>query len=236
MSYQVHERNDFTKEISSEFLKSVYGYMFSALAISGIIAYFAGTPAFFKEWFVSASGGISPMFYIVAFAPVALGWFIQGAYNRLSLGALMFLFVVYSALMGLSLSVVFLAYSEATIASTFFISAGAFGGMAILGYTTKTDLTKFGSLMYMLFFGIIIAWIVNIFMHSGKLSFLIGVLGVFVFTGLTAYYMQQFKKISQDANISALERSKLTIVGGLMLYILFINLFLSLLRILGSRE
>lgn len=236
MSYQIHERNDFANQISTEFLKSVYGYMFSALAISGIVAYYAGTPEFFKEWFLSETGGISGLFYVVAFAPMVLGFVIQGAYNRLSLASLMVLFVLYSALMGLSFSTIFLVYSQATIATTFFISAGAFGGMALLGYTTKTDLTKFGSLMYMLFIGIFIATIVNMFMNSSMLDFIIGVIGVFVFTGLTAYFMQQFKQISQDSNLSGIERSKLTLVGGLIFYILFVNIFLSLLRILGNRE
>lgn len=236
MSYQVNTNNSYTKEISTEFLRSVYGYMFSALAISGIVAFYAGTPKFYQEWFVSETGGLSGIFYIVAFAPMILGLVIQGAYNRISLANLMILFVVYAGLMGLSLSAIFMVYSKTTIATTFFISAGAFGGMALLGYTTKTDLTKFGSLLYMAFIGIVIASIVNLFLGSGIMNFVIGVVGVFVFTGLTAYYIQQFKQLSQDANISGLERSKLAIVGGLMLYILFVNIFLSLLRIIGNRD
>jgi FtsH-binding integral membrane protein len=158
------------------------------------------------------------------------------AYQRLSLAVLMALFIAYSALMGLSLGSIFLVYAMPSIVSTFFVSAGAFAGMAILGYTTKTDLTKFGSLLYMVFIGIFIAGIVNIFMQSELMDFVISVIGVFVFTGLTAYYMQQLKNMSQDSDLSALDRNKLSLVGGLMLYILFINLFLSLLRIMGSRE
>jgi uncharacterized protein len=178
----------------------------------------------------------SPLFYVVAFAPVGLGLLIQMAYQRLSLGFLLALFMVYSALMGLSLGVIFLVYSGAAIASTFFVTAGAFAGMAILGYTTKVDLTKFGSLMYMLFIGIFIAGIVNIFMKSDTMGFIIAVIGVFVFTGLTAYYMQQLKTVAQDENLSGIDRSKLSLIGGLQLYILFVNLFLSLLRLLGSRD
>jgi FtsH-binding integral membrane protein len=138
--------------------------------------------------------------------------------------------------MGLTLSTVFLVYSGAAIASTFFVSAGAFAGMAILGYTTKTDLTKFGSLLYMVFIGMFIAGIVNMFLGNGMLDFIIAVVGVFVFTGLTAYYMQQLKGVSQDTSLSGIDRNKLSLVGGLQLYILFVNLFLSLLRILGSRD
>jgi FtsH-binding integral membrane protein len=129
-----------------------------------------------------------------------------------------------------------LVYSGAAIASTFFVSAGAFAGMAILGYTTKTDLTKFGSLLYMVFIGMFIAGIVNMFLGNGMLDFIIAVVGVFVFTGLTAYYMQQLKGVSQDTSLSGIDRNKLSLVGGLQLYILFVNLFLSLLRILGSRD
>ena len=236
MNEIIDQHDGFSKEISREFFRSVYGYMFSALGISGIIAYVAGTPEFFSEYFLTADGGISPLFYVVAFAPVGLGLLIQMAYRRLSLAVLMALFIGYSALMGLSLSTIFLVYAIPSIVSTFFVTAGAFAGMAILGYTTKTDLTKFGSLMYMLFIGIFIAGIVNIFIQSDTMGFIISVIGVFVFTGLTAYYMQQLKGVSQDMSLSGIDRSKLSLIGGLQLYILFINLFLSLLRILGARD
>lgn len=235
MNNIIDQHEGISKEMTREFFRSVYGYMFTALGISGIIAYFAGTPEFFTEYFMT-EGGISPLFYVVAFAPVGLGLLIQMAYQRLSLGVLLALFMVYSALMGLSLGVIFLVYSGAAIASTFFVTAGAFAGMAILGYTTKVDLTKFGSLMYMLFIGIFIAGIVNIFMKSDTMGFVIAVIGVFVFTGLTAYFMQQLKTVAQDENLSGIDRSKLSLIGGLQLYILFVNLFLSLLRLLGSRD
>ena len=235
MNNIIDQHEGISKEMTREFFRSVYGYMFTALGISGIIAYLAGTREFFTEYFMTESG-ISPLFYVVAFAPVGLGLLIQMAYQRLSLGVLLALFMVYSALMGLSLGVIFLVYTDAAIASTFFVTAGAFAGMAILGYTTKVDLTKFGSLMYMLFIGIFIAGIVNIFMKSDTMGFVIAVIGVFVFTGLTAYYMQQLKTVAQDENLSGLDRSKLSLIGGLQLYILFVNLFLSLLRLLGSRD
>lgn len=231
------EGQGYTQELSRDFFKSVYGYMFAALAVSGIIAYSAGTPEVFVKYFLNEAGtGMTPLFYVVAFAPVGLGLLIQMAYQRLSFGVLLFLFLVFSALMGLSLSTVLLAYSGQDIAITFFVTAGAFGGMALLGYTTNTDLTKFGSLMYMGFIGIFIAGIVNMFMQSEMMSFVISVIGVFVFTGLTAYYMQQLKSVAQNQSLSGLDRSKLALVGGLQLYILFVNLFLSLLRLLGGRD
>jgi hypothetical protein len=237
----------YSKEITRDFFKNVYGYMFAALGISGIIAYMIGAgeqvvfengkslPVFFIKYFMNESG-ISPLFYVVAFAPVGLGLLIQMAYRKLSLGILMILFMAYSVLMGLSLSTIFMVYTDAAIASTFFVAAGAFAGMAILGYTTKTDLTKMGSLLFMLFIGIFIAGIVNIFMKSDTMGFVIAAIGVFVFTGLTAYYMQQLKTVSQDESLSGLDRNKLALIGGLQLYILFVNLFLSLLRLLGTRD
>ncbi|NBR13512.1 MAG: Bax inhibitor-1/YccA family protein, partial [Crocinitomicaceae bacterium] len=154
----------------------------------------------------------------------------------LSMIALIALFIAYSGLMGLSLSTIFLVYHIGAIASTFFVAAGAFAGMAILGYTTKTDLTKFGSLLYMVFIGMFIAGIVNIFIGSDSMGFIIACLGVFVFTGLTAYHMQQLKEISNSPALTEEDRNKLSLIGGLQLYILFINLFLSLLRIMGSRD
>lgn len=229
----------YSKEITKDFFKQVYSYMFAALSISGIIAYVAGTPEFFIEYFIDGVGesaSLSPLFYVVAFAPVGIGLLIQMAYQRLSYGLLLALFIAYSVLMGLSLSSIMLIYTGSEIAMTFFVAAGGFAGMAVLGYTTNTDLTKFGSLLYMLFIGIFIAGIVNIFIGSDGLGFWIAVIGVFVFTGLTAYYMQQLKNVAQNEALSGMDRNKLALVGGLQLYILFINLFLSLLRILGSRE
>lgn len=226
----------YTQEATRVFFRNVYSYMFGALSISGLIAYMAGNKEFIGTYFINADRGISPLFYIVVFAPVGLGLLIQMAYNRLSMTALLALFVAYAGLMGLSLSTIFLIYDISAIAMTFFVSAGAFASMAILGYTTKTDLTKFGSLLYMVFIGMFIAGIVNLFIQSDGFSFIISVLGVFVFTGLTAYQMQQLKMVAQTPGISEEDRNKLSLIGGLQLYILFINLFLSLLRILGNRN
>ncbi|TNE55654.1 MAG: Bax inhibitor-1/YccA family protein [Bacteroidetes bacterium] len=227
------------KAMSSEFFVSVYTYMFLALGISGTIAYWFGTEGYVFEYMIRIEYGAvspTPLFYIVAFAPVLLGLGIQFLYNRLSMPLLLLLFGLYSVLMGLSLSTIFIAYDLGSIMTTFFVTAGGFGAMAFLGYITKTDLTKMGSLLYMLFIGIFIAAIVNFFFHSEMISYLISILGVVVFTGLTAYQMQQLKYIGEDPNLGNLERKKLSLIGGLMLYILFINLFLSLLRLLGNRE
>jgi len=230
------EGGAFSKELTREFFKKVYAYMGLALLVSGGVAYyFAQNPALFANLFLTESG-ISPVFYVVVFAPVGLALLIQMKAQSFSIPVLMALFLLYSALMGASLSTIFFQYSMAMIAQTFFVSAGAFGGMAILGYTTKTDLTKMGSLLYMVFIGMFIASIVNIFMKSADLSWGISFLGVFVFTGLTAYWMQQLKSTASNPMLSGVERDKLALIGGLNLYILFVNLFLSLLRLFGSRD
>lgn len=235
MNSILDSHDGYSKEISKDFFRNVYGYMFAALALTGAIAYFGRDGYFIREFFLTAEGATSPLYYVAMFAPVGLALLIQMAYRRLSLGMLLLCFVAYSVLMGITLSTIFLVYASTQIALTFFITAGAFGAMAILGYTTKTDLTKFGSLLYMVFIGMFIATIVNLFVGWENFQFIISVLGVFVFTGLTAYYMQQLKNISTNQHLSGLDRSKLALVGGLQLYILFINLFISLLN-LTSRD
>ena len=232
-----NSRTENNTEALRSFFRSVYSYMFAELGISGIIAYKVGNdPNLFSEYFINGTGGLSASFYVVLFAPVGLSFLIQWGYTRLSMFALTLLFILYSGLMGLMLSSIFLVYDLQAIANTFFVSAGAFGGMAILGYTTKTDLSKFGSLLYMVFIGMFISSIVNIFIGSDSMGFIIACLGVFVFTGLTAYHMQALKKMVINNQISQTEKSKIALIGGLQLYILFINLFLSLLRIFGGRD
>lgn len=226
-----------SSESVKTFFRSVYTYMFAALGISGLIAFRVGNdPELFISYFISATGGFNPLFYVVMFAPIGLTFVIQWGYDKLSMLSLTLLFVLYSGLMGLMLSSIFLVYDIQSIANTFFVTAGAFGGMAILGYTTNTDLSKFGSLLYMIFIGMFIASIVNIFIGSDSMGFIIACLGVFVFTGLTAYHMQELKKLAQNAQLNDEQKNKIALIGGLTLYILFINLFLSLLRIMGGRD
>lgn len=223
-----------SKTQAKEFFRSVYSYMVLALVLSGTISYWMAASGNVFEWFVNQeTQTISPIFYIVVFAPVGLALLVQMAYNRLSMSVLLVSFIAYAVLIGMSLSTIFLVYSIGQIATTFFISAGAFAAMAVLGYTTKTDLTKMGSLLYMAFIGIFIASIVNFWMGSDTLDWIISIVGVFVFTGLTAYYMQNFKRMAEDTSIGVVEKKKLALIGGLQLYILFINLFMSLLRILN---
>ncbi len=233
----MQEEGVFAQDIARDFFKKVYAYMGLALLVSGGVAYyFATSQDLFSRVFLTAEGGISPLFYVVTFAPVGLALWIQMGYRKLSIPVLTALFMLFAGLMGASLSTIFFVYSLNSIAVTFFVSAGAFAGMAILGYTTKMDLTKMGSLMYMLFIGIFIASIANMFVKSDGLSWGISFIGVFVFTGLTAYWMQKLKDVSKNSMLDGVERDKLALIGGLTLYILFINLFMSLLRLFGGRD
>ena len=209
--------SSFSTQITREFFRSVYSYMFVALGISGIVAYTIGTDEqLFADWFVTPSGGMSPLFWVAMFSPLALSFVIQWGYNRLSTSLLLVLFASFSALMGLSLASIFLVYDMSSIATTFFVAAGAFAGMAVLGYTTKTDLSKFGSLLYMVFIGMFIAGIVNIFIGNAFFDFILACIGVFVFTGLTAYHMQALKQIAQSTQMDAESRNKLALIGCLL--------------------
>jgi FtsH-binding integral membrane protein len=221
------------------FLSRVFGWMFLGLAITGLLAYyFAATPSLTGTLYNPLSGGMSMLGYVVMFAPFALVLLMSFGINRLSYPAMVLTFLVFSALMGMSLSFIFLAYAAASIYMVFFITAGLFGTMALLGYTTHTDLTRFGSLMIMLLIGVIIASVVNFFMHSSTFDYVISFICVAVFTGLTAYDVQKLKNIGGQVNVQSGDASagKLSILGALTLYLDFINLFLALLRIFGGRK
>ena len=230
------ERVNSEAEVKS-FFSGVYSYMFIALGISGVISWYLANSGLFIKWFINLeTGGVNPLFYVVAFAPLGLVFLIQAKYQRYSMSSLLGLFILYSVLIGASLSSIFFVYSLGQLGSTFLITAGAFGAMALLGYTTSVDLSKMGSLLYMAFMGIFIAAIVNMFLGSEPLAYLISIIGVFVFTGLTAWEMQKLKAVALDPNLTGEQRQKRSLMGGLMLYILFVNLFLSLLHLLGGRD
>lgn len=220
------------------FMANVFAYMTGALAITGIIAYAFGTsPALLNYLINPETGGMSIFGYVVMFAPLLMVFGMSMAFNRLSSFVLMMLFIVFSILMGMSMSFIFLAYTGSSIAATFAISSGTFGVMALLGYTTNTDLTKFGSILRMALIGIIIAMVVNIFIGSEAIEFIISIAGVLIFTGLTAYDVQKLKRIGSGVEYDTQESSnKLAIMGSLTLYLDFINLFMFLLRFLGDRK
>lgn len=222
------------------FMSNVFSYMSSALAITGIISYWFGTDLELVGMLFSpsAEGGVSlNMFgYIVMFAPLGFVLLMSFGFQKLSSMAMVILFIIYSAIMGISLSTIFLVYTASSIFMTFFITAGTFGVMAFLGYTTKTDLTKFGSILMMGLIGIIIASVVNMFMGSETMDYIISILGVLIFTGLTAYDVQKLKRIGTGVEYGTDETNKLAIMGALNLYLDFVNLFLFLLRFLGDRK
>jgi FtsH-binding integral membrane protein len=179
---------------------------------------------------------MSVMGWIIMLAPLGLVLWMSAGFQRMSASAMLIIFVLFSVLLGASLSSIFLIYTSASIVKTFLITSGMFGVMAVVGYTTKTDLTKFGSIMFMGLIGLIIASVVNIFMKSGTLDYIISFIGVLVFTGLTAYDVQKLKRIGSTAVQEDETTRKLTIMGALTLYLDFINLFLFLLRFFGNRN
>ena len=220
--------------MSKEFIANVFTYMFAGLGITGAVAWlFADSGAYMN---LIGEGGFNTLGYVVMFAPLGIALWMQMGVNRLSMFTLVLLFVAYSTLLGMSLSFIFIVYSMGSIAATFGVTAISFGIMALLGYTTKTDLTKFGSIMYMAFIGIFVAAMINMFLGSETLDYIISMIGVLVFTGLTAYKMQELKYMGSDPELSGESKSKLALIGGLQLYILFVNLFLVLLRFMGGQD
>ena len=218
--------------LSKNFISNVFSLMFIALGISGVTAFwFYESEAVFS---LINETGMTALGWIIMLAPLGLVMLMSFGFNKLSLTTLMVVFIIYSLLTGMSLSFIFLAYSSSSIAITFFITAGTFGIMAFLGYTTSTDLTNFGSLLYMALIGIIIASVVNWFMNSAGLDYIISIIGVLIFTGLTAYDVQKLKRIGAGVEYDGETKQKLIIMGALTLYLDFINLFM--LRLFGGRD
>ncbi len=223
--------------VAKTFMASVFSWMATALGISGVIAYMFGTDASLTQYLINPeTGGHTGLGYVTVFAPLVLVFAFSAAFARMSYSTLVGVFLLIALTLGLSLSTVFLVYSMGSIVNIFFATAGMFGVMAFLGYTTKTDLTKMGSLLMMAVAGIVISSVINFFVGSSGFSYLIGVVGVIVFTGLAAYEMQQLKTMSTQVEQGTETTAKLSLLGGLQLYITFINLFISLLRVFGSRD
>ncbi|HYG51313.1 MAG TPA: Bax inhibitor-1/YccA family protein, partial [Flavobacteriales bacterium] len=157
-------------------------------------------------------------------------------YHRLHFGVIVGLFLLYAVLIGLSLSSIFIVYQIGSIVSVFFLSAGIFGVMALAGYFTNIDLSKFGTVMIMIAMGLVAASIMNLFMQSDKMSWIISLIGVIVFPALVAVKLQEIKYMSQNTEYGSEPANKLAVIAGLQLYILFINIFISLLRLMGDRR
>ncbi len=226
-----------SQALAKTFLANVFSWMFLALAVTALVSYtVAGNESFMQLMFNMETGGMSLLGWVIMLSPLGLVLWMSMGFNKMSAPTLTLVFLLYSILMGLSLSFIFLAYTSASIGKTFVIASGMFGLMALVGYTTKTDLSKFGSLMMMGLVGIIIASVVNFFLKSSTMDYIISFIGVLVFTGLTAYDVQKLKRIGASGMTQGEGMRKMTIMGALTLYLDFINLFLFLLRFFGNRN
>ena len=216
----------------NNYIRSVYNWMAIGLAITGFLAYYVSGNESIRNLVL----GNSMVFIVLILAELGLVFAIAGMINKMSAGTATALFVLYSALNGLTLSFIFLVYTTASIGRTFFICAGTFIACSVYGWTTKRDLTSFGGFLMMGLFGIIIATVVNIFLRSDVVTMAVTYLGVFIFVGLTAYDTQKIKNmaLTQPDGLDGQVVRKGAILGALSLYLDFINLFLMLLRIFGS--
>jgi FtsH-binding integral membrane protein len=211
------------------YMQRVYGYMAGGLALTGIVAYTAAASGFYE-----AIAG-TPIIWIVMLAPLGFVLALSFGIQRMSAETAMVLFWTYAAVMGLSLGGIFLVYTGTSIARVFFITAATYAAMSLYGYTTKSDLSRFGSFLMMGLIGIVIASLVNIFIGSNALQFAISIIGVIIFVGLTAYDTQRIKEMYLQSD-TAETASKKAVMGALSLYLDFINLFMMLLQLFGQRR
>ena len=218
------------QEASTIFLAKVFNWMAIGLGLTGVIAWFTASTG------LAAQLVQGPLFMVLLFAELGLVFYLSARIEKIEPKTATGLFLGYAALNGLTLSMVFLAYTGSSIAATFFITAGMFGAMAVYGLVTKRDLSGMGSFLFMGLIGIIIASVVNIFLKSSSLYWAISLIGVFVFVGLTAYDVQKIKKMGEQGIMQQGEGAiqKGAIMGALALYLDFINLFLMLLRFFGG--
>jgi FtsH-binding integral membrane protein len=213
-------------------MRKVYVWMTLALAITGFTAYGVATsPGILQAIYTNQI-----LFWGLIIAEFALVIGVSAAINRLSLTTATLMFILYSIINGALMSYVFLAYTASSVATVFFITAGTFGAMALIGYTTKADLSSMGKILFMALIGMIIATIVNLFIKSDGLTTILSYIGVLIFVGLTAYDTQKIKQMLMQAPDASESAQKMALLGALTLYLDFINLFIYLLRIFGKRE
>ena len=221
----------------------VYNYMAAGVALTGVVSWLTFNAAVVTDAAGKISGLTSfgqaifsgPLTIVLFLGTLGIVFFLSFRINKLQASTAFVLFMVYAGLLGLMLSSVFLAYTGASVTRTFFISAASFGALSLYGYTTKRDLTKIGSLLFMALIGLILASVVNFFLKSTALYWIITYAGVLIFVGLIAWDTQKIKRLSEQATDETSGR-RIAILGSLMLYLDFINLFLFLLRIFGKRD
>jgi uncharacterized protein len=224
-------------DASRRFIANVFLWMFVALGISAFCAYVFATDSTLVSMLYDMETGRNTGFgTIVMFAPLAFVLLISFGFNRLSYGVLTLVFIAFAIVMGISLSYILLLYTAGSVIGVFATASLLFGVMAVAGYTTQQDLTKFGAILTMFLIGIVIASLVNMFLRSSGLNMIISYIGVAVFVGLTAYDVQKLKRIGAGLEYGDASAKKMAIMGALTLYLDFINLFLMLLRIFGRRK
>jgi hypothetical protein len=209
------------------YMLRVYNYMCVALALTGAVAFFVSTSPVLMQAIYG-----TPLMWVVFLAPLGMVFFLAARIHKMSAGTAQTMFWIFAALVGLSLASIFVIYTGESVARTFFITAGAFAGLSLVGYTTKRDLSGMRTFLFMGVIGLIIAMVVNMFLGSSGLQLLISVVGVLVFAGLTAYDTQQIKLMYYEADSGEVATKK-SIIGALKLYLDFLNMFLFLLHILG---
>jgi FtsH-binding integral membrane protein len=219
------------------FLAQVFSYMALALVVSGVMAWWFGTDMSKLSYLINfETGSHTILGWVVMFAPLGLVFLMGGLVEKMSGTALLMTFIAFATIMGISLSYIFLIYAIGSITNVFFITAGVFGIMAVAGYTTRTDLTKLGSILMIGLIGIVLASLVNMFLKSDTMSYVVSIISVVVFTGLTAYDVQKLKRMGEVVASGTEAAQKMALMGALSLYLDFINLFLSLLRLFGRRD
>ena len=226
-------RNYAAKAAQTALFRSVYLWMTLALVITGFVAMYVA-----KSYaLISMIAQNSIMFWGILIAELGLVMYMSARINRISFTTATLLFIAYSVLNGVTMSILFMVYTLSSIATTFFVTAGTFGAMALFGYVTKKDLTRIGSLCIMGVIGLIIASVVNLFLQNSMMDMIISYVGVLLFVGLTAYDSQKIKQLLGGDDIEVNETTqKIALMGALTLYLDFINLFIYLLRILGDRN
>lgn len=225
---------------SRSFIANVFLLMFVALGVSALFAWQFSINAQLMSYLISPMG-MTGLGKITLFAPLAFVLIMSFGYQRLSSTALMVLFMLYAVINGITFSFILLAFTPGSVLGCFLSASAMFGVMAVMGYTTNQDLTKFGRILMMGVIGVLIAMVINYFLHSSQLDYIISIIGVMVFTALTAYDVQKLKRIGegiefQGQEIAANDVKKMSVLGALTLYLDFINIFLFLLRMFGDRR
>jgi FtsH-binding integral membrane protein len=221
-----------TQSLTSTLFKSLYLQMSAALTITGLVAYFLSQ----SQAYINMLLNNSAMLWIVLIAQVGVVIFLSARLHSMSMSTATILFILYSVLTGVSFGSLFLVYDMSDIIATFFVTAGTFFVTSLVGYVTRMDLSKMGSILFMLLIGLVIATVVNMFLGSEGLYMICTYAGVIIFVGLTAYDTQKIKRMFNEYGTADDNGQKLALMGALMLYLDFINLFIYLLRLIGDRE